>query len=38
MDDTQRIAGTWRLISVEYQDVATGERSLPSVRIPSAIS
>jgi hypothetical protein len=27
--DAARIAGTWRLVSVVYQDVATGERLLP---------
>ena len=27
--DTSRIVGTWRLVSVIYQDVATGERSMP---------
>jgi hypothetical protein len=27
--DADRIAGTWRLVSVVYQDVATGERLLP---------
>jgi hypothetical protein len=27
--DTSRIVGTWKLVSVVYQDVATGERSMP---------
>jgi hypothetical protein len=29
VDDAQRISGTWRLVSVEYEDVASGERSAP---------
>jgi hypothetical protein len=28
-DDAGRIVGTWKLVSVVYQDVATGERSMP---------
>jgi hypothetical protein len=28
-DDSSRIVGTWKLVSVVYQDVATGERSMP---------
>ncbi len=27
--DAARIVGTWRLVSVTYEDVATGERTLP---------
>jgi hypothetical protein len=27
--DASRIVGTWRLLSVVYEDVATGERSMP---------
>jgi hypothetical protein len=26
---TRKIVGTWRLVSVTYEDVATGERSMP---------
>ena len=28
-DDFGRIVGTWKLVSVVYQDVATGERTMP---------
>jgi hypothetical protein len=28
-DDASRIVGTWKLVSVVYQDVATGEKSMP---------
>jgi Lipocalin-like domain len=29
VNDRDRIAGTWRLLSVVYEDVASGERLLP---------
>jgi hypothetical protein len=28
-EEASRIVGTWKLVSVVYQDVATGERSMP---------
>jgi hypothetical protein len=28
-DDAGRIVGTWKLVSVVYQDVATGEKTMP---------